>query len=75
MLIFIDTEYTGLAQPGPKLISLALVPADGRNQFYAEIEMGAGWTLDDCADFVRESVMPLLKGGECSSWVFDNLLR
>lgn len=64
MLIFLDTEYTGLGQRDPKLISLALVPADGRNQFYAELAEGEGWTLEDCADFVRQEVLPLLLGGD-----------
>lgn len=30
MLLFLDTEFTGLNQPDPKLFSLAMVPADGR---------------------------------------------
>jgi len=64
MLIFLDTEFTGLNQPDPKLISLALVPADGRREFYAEVEIGDGWTFWDCAEFVRQEVLPLMKGGE-----------
>lgn len=63
MLIFLDTEFTGLNQSDPKLISIGLVPADGRNEFYAEIEIGDGWTYFDCAEFVRLEVLPLLKGG------------
>jgi len=65
MLIFIDTEYTGLGQADPKLISIALVSEDGKNQFYAEIEMGDGWARHDCAEFVLAEVLPILKGGEC----------
>lgn len=64
LLIFLDTEYTGLGQTDPKLISIALVPEDGKNQFYAEIEMGEGWTRQDCNDFVLAKVLPSLKGGE-----------
>lgn len=64
MLIFLDTEYTGLGQPDPKLISIALVPEDGRNSFYAEIEMGDGWARQDCNDFVLANVLPILQGGE-----------
>lgn len=64
MLIFLDTEYTGLGQSDPKLISIALVPEDGNNPFYAEIEIGDGWTFWDCTEFVRHEVLPLLKGGE-----------
>ena len=63
MLLFLDTEFTGLVVD-PKLISLALVPADGRNEFYAEIEIGDGWTFFDCCEFVRKEVLPLMKGGE-----------
>lgn len=44
---------------------MALVPADGRREFYAEIEIGDGWTFWDCAEFVRQEVLPLLHGGEC----------
>ena len=36
MLIFIDTEFTGLGDPDPRLISIVLVPADGRDVFCAE---------------------------------------
>lgn len=64
LLIFLDTEYTGLGQPDPKLISIALVPEDGKNQFYAEIEMRDGWARQDCNDFVLAKVLPILKGGE-----------
>ena len=65
MLIFLDTEFTGLGQPNPKLISLALVPADGRYlPFYAEIAEGDGWTLNDCNSFVLREVLPILNGGK-----------
>lgn len=30
MLVFLDSEYTGLGQPTPKLISLGMVTEDGR---------------------------------------------
>jgi len=64
MLIFLDTEFTGLGQPDPKLISLALVPADGRREFYAELAVGEGWTHGDCSDFVCQEVLPILNGGK-----------
>ena len=64
MLIFLDTEYTGLAQPNPKLISIALVPLDGRVPFYAELPSGEAWKLADCNAFVLREVLPILKGGE-----------
>ena len=66
MLIFLDTEFTGLGQPNPKAISLALVPADGRYlPFYAEIAEGVGWALNDCNSFVLREVLPILNGGKC----------
>lgn len=64
MLIFFDTEFTGLGQPNPKLISLALVPADGGSPFYAEIADGDGWVRNDCNSFVLREVLPILKGGK-----------
>ncbi|WP_176317512.1 3'-5' exoribonuclease [Burkholderia vietnamiensis] len=60
MLLFLDTEYSGLAQRKPKLISLALVAEDGRREFYAELS--DTWTLDDCSGFVKREVLPLLSG-------------
>ena len=77
MLIFFDTEFTGLGKPNPKLISLALVPDDGRNPFYAEIAEGDGWTLNDCNSFVLREVLPILNGGKhiVPSTELSNLLR
>jgi hypothetical protein len=63
MLLFCDTEFTGLGQPSPKLISLALVPADGGNPFYVELSEGDGWELSECNSFVLREVLPILKGG------------
>lgn len=60
MLIFLDTEYTGLGQVSPKLISLALVAEDGRREFYVEVT--DTWRSDDCTEFVRREVLPLLEG-------------
>jgi len=46
MPLFLDTEYTGLGQAVPGLISLAIVPEDGKKPFYAEISMGwLGYTM------------------------------
>ena len=61
MLLFIDTEFTNLAPPAPKLISLGLVSEDGRHAFYAEIEQGEEWDIPDCSAFVVKEVLPLLK--------------
>jgi 3' exoribonuclease, RNase T-like len=60
VLLFLDTEYTGVGQANPKLISLALVAEDGQREFYAELT--DTWTLDDCNEFVKRDVLPLLKG-------------
>lgn len=62
MLIFFDTEFTGLGQRWPRLISIGLVPADGHNAFYAELPTDC--YLDKCAPWVRENVLPLLDGGD-----------
>lgn len=59
VLLFLDTEYTGLRQLAPKLISLALVAEDGQREFYVEL---AEWTPDDCNAFVKREVIPLLTG-------------
>ncbi len=64
MLIFIDTEFTSLDRRETKLISIGLVPADGRDEFYAEIQVGDGWMHDDCSAFVQTEVLPLLWGGK-----------
>ncbi|REE20727.1 uncharacterized protein DUF5051 [Paraburkholderia sp. BL27I4N3] len=60
MLLFLDTEYTGLKQLPPKLISLALVSEDGQREFY--VELSDTWQMDDCSEFVRREVVPLLQG-------------
>jgi len=60
MLLFLDTEYTGLGQTDPKLISLALVAEDGRREFY--VELADTWQAADCTGFVRKEVLPLLDG-------------
>ncbi|WP_321947176.1 hypothetical protein [Paraburkholderia sp. J10-1] len=60
MLLFLDTEYTGLGQSHPKLISLALVAEDGAREFY--VELADTWTPADCTPFVQREVLPLLTG-------------
>ncbi len=60
MLLFLDTEYTGFGQPNPKLISLALVAEDGQREFY--VELTDTWKVEDCTEFVRNKVLPLLDG-------------
>ncbi|MBO7778263.1 hypothetical protein [Burkholderia pseudomallei] len=64
MLLFLDTEYTGLGhrygQHGPKLISLALVAEDGSREFY--VELADTWIPEECTPFVLREVLPLLDG-------------
>ena len=54
MLVFLDTEFTKFNRPD--LISIALVSEDGR-EFYAE---RTDYYPEDCNDFVKETVLPLL---------------
>ena len=63
MLIFLDTEFTGLGQRHPLLISLGLVSDDGRHTFYAELPSDT--YLLECTPWVRENVLPLLNGRNC----------
>lgn len=64
MNVFFDTEFTHLrdARRKPKLISIGCVAQDGR-EFYAEpLDT---WQPSDCSDFVVQTVLPLLQGGDC----------
>lgn len=56
MKLFLDTEFTGLHRDA-KLISLALVAETGE-EFY--VEMADGYGVEDCSDFVVETVLPQL---------------
>lgn len=72
MLVFLDTEFTDFAKHG--LISLALVAEDGR-EFYAE---RADYRREDCSDFVRQEVLPLLgrvPGAACTQPELTQRLR
>lgn len=60
MYLFLDTEFTDLL-PGNKLISIALVAENG-NYFYAELT--DTYELKDCSNFVKQFVLPFLKGGK-----------
>lgn len=61
MLLFLDTEYSGLSHAAPdrKLISLALVAEDGSTEWYGEVD---GWTMIDCSPWVQQHVLPSLTG-------------
>lgn len=61
MLIFLDTEFTGLNQDKPDMISLALVDEAGR-EFYAELPE-SHWTVQ-CTEWVHFNVLPHLWGGD-----------
>ena len=63
MLVFLDTEYTGLSHPARKLLSLALVAEDGRTEWYAELD---GWEFADCDPWVQGHVVPLMIGPRLS---------
>ena len=62
MLIFLDTEFTGLGQRWPRLISIGLVNEDGR-EFYAELPMES--YHKNCSPWTTQNVLPLLNGGDC----------
>lgn len=55
MLIFLDTEFTDFIKID--LISVGLVTEDGR-EFYGERN---DYRYEDCSDFVRTTVLPLLR--------------
>jgi hypothetical protein len=59
VIIFFDCEFHDLAKP--KLISIGLVSEDSRT-FYAELS--DTYEIDECSEFVKEIVLPLLDGGE-----------
>lgn len=62
--VFIDTEFThlfDLLQPEPaELISIGCVSENGE-QFYAE---NPDFNLEACSEFVHETVIPKLEGGD-----------
>ena len=62
MLIFFDTEFTGLIVDA-KLISIGLIDETGERTFYAELS--DTWGIEDCKHepFVLEAVLPHLEGG------------
>lgn len=63
MQVYFDCEFTDLVgiRHDPKLISIGLVAANGRD-FYAELS--DTWTEEICSDFVLDTVLPELTGGE-----------
>jgi hypothetical protein len=60
--LFFDTEFTDIhPKKTPALISIGLVAADGR-EFYAELT--DTWSHGECSNFVIQTVLPLLQGGD-----------
>lgn len=60
MLLFLDTEFSGLNQNKPDLISIAVVSEAGI-EFYAELPE-ENWTVQ-CTEWVHFNVLPHLQGG------------
>lgn len=54
--LFLDTEFTTLSRHR-RLISLALVDPAGPECY---VELGEGWVLEDCSEFVVQIVLPQL---------------
>lgn len=72
MFVFLDTEFTDFTNPS--LISLALAAEDGYD-FYAE---RTDYRREDCSDFVRQEVLPLLgrvPGAACTQAELTQRLR
>ena len=59
MLIYLDTEFTGLGQRWPRLISIGLIDEDGQT-FYAELPPAS--YMPKVTDWVAANVLPLLDG-------------
>lgn len=59
MLVFFDTEFTGLHWEA-KLVSIGLVAEDG-HEFYAELS--DTYQNADCSTFAHAEVLPLLERG------------
>ena len=60
MLIFFDTEFSGLTSD-PRLLSIGFVADDGSELY---VEFLDGWSEENCSPWVREHVLPLLGDGE-----------
>lgn len=68
MILFLDTEFTGLDQDKPDLISIALVDEAGR-EFYAELP--PSHYAVQCNEWVHFNVLPHLWGGDHVQSVTD----
>lgn len=68
-LVFFDTEFTGLGQSDPGLISIGLVTETGRHAFYAELPPES--YVGHVSPWVQENVIPLLEGGNCVKTIVE----
>lgn len=59
MLIFLDTEFTGLGQRWPRLISIGLIAEDGQT-FYSELPQPS--YMPKVTEWVAANVLPLPDG-------------
>lgn len=59
MLIYLDTEFTGLGQRWPRLISIGLIAEDGQT-FYAELPPAS--YMPKITEWVAANVLSLLDG-------------
>lgn len=71
MRLYLDTEFTDLV-PHNKLISIALVDENGE-YFYAELT--DTYALKDCSEFVKNYVLPFLRGGDFQMSSIDCALK
>ena len=67
MLIYLDTEFTGLGQRWPRLISIGLIAEDGQT-FYAELPPAS--YMPKVTEWVAANVLPLLDGAD---WQRDTM--
>jgi hypothetical protein len=58
MRVYIDTEFSDLSEQN-ELISIGCISEDGK-RFYAE---NSCYRVEHCSEFVVETVLPLLEGG------------
>ncbi len=63
--LFFDTEFTHIQEPldptPPGLVSVGVISGDGERRFYAE---NADMQAEMFSDFTKETVVPLLEGGD-----------
>ncbi len=71
--LFVDTEFADFSNLSP--LSIGLISEDKNSEFYKEIN---DFKLEDCSDFVRTIVIPLLnlqKYGQSYAQVSESLIK